>query len=69
MPATSRSGEVGTPPLGERAQRLALEVEQDPARRATSQHLAEVVVAVDPLQGGPGGGRGRERRSRARPCS
>ena len=53
-------GEVRDAPLGEGAQRLALEVEQDPATAGDVQHLAEVVVAVDALQGRPGGGRGRE---------
>jgi phage terminase large subunit-like protein len=34
--------------LGERTGGLALEVDHDPIARAIPQHLAEVVVAVDP---------------------
>ena len=51
--------EVGQRALGQRPQRLALEVEQHPAALGRVQHLAEVVVAVDPLQRRParvGGG-------------
>ena len=46
-------GEVGPAALGERPQRLALEVEQHPAALGDLEHLAEVVVAVDPLQRRP----------------
>ena len=48
MPARSRTGESSPVPLGQRLGRLALEVEHHPAVRG-AQHLAEVVVAVDPL--------------------
>ena len=47
--------EVGPDPLVQRAERLALEVDGDPAVGRT-QHLAEVVVAVDALQVGPRAG-------------
>ena len=43
-------GQVGVAALADRAQRLALEVEQDPAAVGRVEHLPEVVVAVDPLQ-------------------
>ena len=46
---------VGQRALGQRSQRLALEVEQHPAALGGVQHLPEVVVAVDALQGGPVG--------------
>ena len=49
MPATSRSGEDRRPPLGQRAGRLALEVEQDPPGLGPHD-LAQVVVAVHPLR-------------------
>jgi hypothetical protein len=42
--------EVGHGALGQRAQRLALEVEQHPAPSRGLQHLAQVQVAVDALQ-------------------
>ena len=54
MPATSlAAGESSAAALGERAGRLALEVEQHPAVQG-AQHLAEVEVAVDPLHRRPG---------------
>ena len=52
MPGDVAQREVGQAALGQRAQRLALEVQQHPAAGGRVQHLAEVVVAVHPLQGG-----------------
>ena len=49
MPATSRSGLDSARALGERPGRLALEVQEHPAV-VGAQHLAEVEVAVHPLQ-------------------
>ena len=48
-------GLVGQRALGQRAQRLTLEVEEHPAAVGGVQHLAQVVVAVDALQRGPRG--------------
>ena len=50
--------EIGLAAFGERAQRLTLEVEQDPAALGRVEHLAEVVVAVHALQARPRGRRG-----------
>ena len=47
--------EVRPPALGHRPQRLAFEVEQDPAAGGMLQHLAQVVVAVDALHRRPFG--------------
>ena len=68
MPATSRSGEVGPHALGERAQRLALEVEQRPsrgrARRAPGRGGSRRGCVA-----GQASRRSRpRRRPRARPC-
>ncbi len=50
MPATSRSGGCERPAPGQRHRWLALEVEHDPSP-FRAQHLREVIVAVDPLDG------------------
>jgi hypothetical protein len=48
-------GHVRTTALVERAQRLPLEVEDHPAGARRAQHLAQVQVAVDPLEDRPVG--------------
>ena len=65
MPATSRSGESNGRRSADRADRLALEVEQHPAVDG-AQRLAEVQVAVDALDRRAGTSSTRELVERAR---
>ena len=52
-PGDVANGQVGLGPLRERPERLAFEIEGRPSSAGHVQDLAQVVVAVNPLQGRP----------------